>query len=207
MATVTGTASHAAVALPLPAHEGHSLESALARRRTVRSFKPAPISLADVGQLLWAAQGVTDPEGLRTAPSAGALYPLETFVVAARVDGLAPGVYRYGPSRHRLAPVIGGDRIGALVHAALDQRWIAPAAAVLVIAAVPGRTTAKYRARGVQYVHMEAGHAAQNVLLQAAALGLAAAPVGAFDDRGVHEALSLPPEAEPLYLLPLGHPR
>lgn len=205
MLTALIVAAFASVILPEPVREGHSLEGALAERHTVRSFSKAPIRLADLGQLAWAAQGMTARDGGRTAPSAGALYPLELYVVASRVQGLVPGVYRYEPASHRLAPVARGDRLEALVAAAFDQRWVGHAAAVLVIAAVPSRTTAKYQARGVRYVHIEVGHAAQNVLLQATALGMAAAPVGAFNDGAVQRALSLPTEAEPLYLLPVGH--
>ena len=207
MLTSIVMAALATVALPEPIREGHSLERALAERRTVREFAAAPIRLADIAQLAWAAQGVTAPDGRRTAPSAGALYPLEIYIVAARVDGLAPGVYHYEPVGHRLVPTADGDRIEALAHAALDQRWIGKAAAVLVIAAVESRTTRKYGGRATRYVHIEVGHAAQNVLLQATAFGLAAAPVGAFDDRGVKALLALPREAEPLYLLPVGRPR
>ena len=174
--------------------------------RTAGTIEKYEYRLRTLGSWL-AGRGVTAPDGRRTAPSAGALYPLEIYIVAARVDGLAPGVYHYEPVGHRLVPTADGDRIEALAHAALDQRWIGKAAAVLVIAAVESRTARKYGGRATRYVHIEVGHAAQNVLLQATAFGLAAAPVGAFDDRGVKALLALPREAEPLYLLPVGRPR
>lgn len=177
----------------------------LAARRTVREFAAAPIELGALADLLWAAQGVTAKEGLRTAPSAGALYPLELYAVAGDdVHGLPAGVYRYQPDRHTLQPLIDGDQRAALAEAAHGQAWLAEAAAVLVVTAFYRRTARKYRERAVQYVHLEAGHAAQNVCLMAVALGLGAATVGAFDDAGVQRLLVLTDEEQPLYLLPVG---
>lgn len=207
LASLTAQAA-LAVTLPGPRRDsGVSLERTLAERRTVREFGPAALRLAELAQLAWAAQGVIAPSGRRTTPSAGALYPLEVYILAANVQDLAPGVYRYQPSLHRLAAVAGGDRRGELTEAAWGQRWIAQAPAILVIAAVERRTTGKYGQRGVRYAHMEAGHAAQNALLQAAALDLDAALVGAFTDAEVQAALGLPRDARPLYLMPVGRPR
>lgn len=185
---------------------GHPLEQLLARRRSVRDYADRPVSLAKLSCLLWAAQGITHPEGLRTAPSAGALYPLELYLAAGAVTGLAPGSYRYLPSDNALAPVLPGDRRTALAAAALDQTWLADAALTLVFAARPERTTRKYGRRGIQYVYLEAGHAAQNVLLMALALGLRAVVVGAFEDERVAAAVGLAAEEVPLYLLPVGQP-
>jgi len=207
LASLTAQAA-LAVTLPEPRRDsGVSLERTLAERRTVREFGPAALCLAELAQLAWAAQGVIAPSGRRTAPSAGALYPLEVYILAANVRDLAPGVYRYQPSLHRLAAVAEGDRRGELAEAAWGQRWIAQAPVILVIAAVERRTTGKYGQRGVRYAHMEAGHAAQNALLQAAALDLDAALVGAFTDSEVQAALGLPRDARPLYLVPVGRPR
>lgn len=193
--------------LPPPRFDGPvSLEHALRLRRSVRDFGSKPISLGQLGQLLWAAQGVTGPGGLRAAPSAGALYPLELIVVAGNVEGLAPGVYAYAPASHALARLVAGDRRAAMAAAAFDQRWMQAAAATIVFCAVPGRTTHKYGTRGIQYVYIETGHAAQNVFLQAQALGLGAAAVGAFDDAGMARALALSPRLAPLYLMPVGPP-
>jgi len=198
----------AAVTLPPPLSDGgHSLEKALRERRSVREFRAQALRLEDIGQLAWAAQGMAARSGQRTAPSAGALYPLELYVAVANVQGLAAGVYRYEPSAHRLDAIAQGDRRRALVAAALGQRWIGEAAAVFVIAGVERRTTAKYGRRGVRYVHMEAGHAAQNLLLQATALRLGATVVGAFSDAAVEDAAALPDAAQPLYLVPVGHAR
>lgn len=203
---IAGNAS--ALDLPEPRRDGaYPLERALAGRRSVREFGDAPLRLEELAQLAWAAQGQVTRGGPRTAPSAGALYPLELFVVAGNVQDLAAGVYRYQPSLHRLAPIKEGDRRKQLVEAAWAQHWIGRAPAVLVIAAVERRTTAKYGARGVRYVHLEAGHAAQNVLLQAVALGLGATVVGAFGDAEVKAAVALRADEQPLYLVPVGRPR
>lgn len=202
-----GGAGSAGVSLPAPPTAGTmSLEEALARRRSVREFSAGALTLAEVSRLVWAAQGVTKPEG-RTTPSAGATYPLEVYLVAADVEGLAAGVYRYRPGLHRLEAVTGGDIRLPLAIAAVGQEWVSRVPLVVVIAAVFERTTARYGRRGQRYVHMEAGHAAQNLLLQATAMGLGATPVGAFDDIEVSRLLHLPAGETPLYLIPVGHKR
>ena len=177
----------------------------LAARRTARDFTGESMELGALAALLWAAQGVTAKDGLRTAPSAGALYPLELYAVTGdRVRDLPAGVYRYRPEGHVLQALIDGDQRGALAEAALDQAWVADAATVLVVTAFYRRTARKYRERAVRYVHLEAGHAAQNVCLMAVTLGLGAATVGAFHDAGVQRLLVLNDEEQPLYLLPVG---
>lgn len=192
--------------LPEPVHEtDRSLETLLRQRRSVREYRDTPLQLPGIGQLLWAAQGVTHPDGLRTAPSAGALYPLELYLVAGKVNGLAAGVYHYRPGEHALTRVRDGDRRAALAQAAHGQDWVREAAAVVVFTAVHARTTRKYGRRGARYVHMEVGHAAQNLFLQAQALGLATVVVGAFDDGAVSRVLQLPDATEPLMLMPVGH--
>lgn len=189
--------------LPEPSMEGPlSLEETLLRRRSVRDFSPEQLSSHEISQLLWAAQGITNSRGFRTAPSAGALYPLELYVV------LEEGVFHYDPHAHQLITVIVGDLRSNLYAVALEQDAILNAPMVLVVTAVFTRTEAKYdRARSPRYVHMEAGHAAQNVLLQAVSLDLGAVPIGAFEDIRVQEVLGLPTDHEPLYLIPIGHPR
>jgi SagB-type dehydrogenase family enzyme len=208
VATSLADAPAAVIALPGPRTQGtRSLEEVLAARRSVRSYARSPLTLAEVGQLLWASQGITDPEGRRTAPSAGALYPLEVYLAAGAVEGLAPGVYRYDPQGHHLLPTGEGDRRASLATAAGGQQWVRDGAAVVVLAAVFARTEKKYGARAERYVHLEAGHAGQNVCLEATALGLATVVVGAFDDRAVQRALGLPAAEEPLVLLPVGRRR
>jgi SagB-type dehydrogenase family enzyme len=193
------------VSLPVPSRDGNvSLERALANRRTMRAFAGEPLSLADISQLLWAMQGVTDANGGRTAPSAGALYPLEIYLAVGRAQGLDPGLYHYVPATHQLSTVAAGDVRDELAAAALGQQWLAHAATVFAIAAVEARTTGKYGARGTRFVDIEVGHAAQNALLQAAALGINASVVGAFDDDRIATALRLPAAVDPRYLLAVG---
>jgi SagB-type dehydrogenase family enzyme len=193
----------ARLALPPPRATGLlSLEEALARRRSVREFSDESLTLAEISQLVWAAQGVTSQYGFRTAPSAGALYPLEVYVVTA------DGTYHYLPADHALNLVAAGDLRPGLWQVALRQEAVRQAPAVFVIAAVYERTERKYGpGRTPRYVQLEAGHAAQNLLLQAVALDLGAVPIGAFDDAGVQATLSLPADHRPLYLIPVGHPR
>lgn len=185
---------------------GLSFESALQRRRSVRAFSREALALSEVAQILWAAQGVSDtrPERFRTAPSAGALYPLQVLLLAGRVDDLAPGIYRYLPEEHALALQAKGDLRASLAKAALAQDWIAGAACVLALSGIYARTTGKYGERGRRYVHMEVGHVGQNVYLQASALGLGTTMVGAFRDQELQRVLNLEADESPLALLPIG---
>jgi SagB-type dehydrogenase family enzyme len=196
------------VALPKPRLEsGVSVEEALLNRRSQRNFAAAPLTVAELGQLLWAAQGETSSKGLRAAPSAGALYPLELYVVAGSVTGLATGVYRYLPKSHTLRRVIASDRRAELSQGAWRHHSVTDAPASLVFAAVYARTTRKYGGRGVRYVHMDAAHAAENVYLQAAALDLATFVIGGFEDAAVAKAVGLPAAEEPLAIMPVGKPK
>jgi SagB-type dehydrogenase family enzyme len=191
--------------VPLPSQpENTPLAQLLEQRRSMREFRKASLTLQDLARLLWAAQGVTDARGLRTAPSAGALYPLELYVVAGNVDALSAGVYHYDIREGTLRPVIEGDVRKQLAQAAYGQSWMNGAAAVVVFTAIYHRTTRKYGKRGIRYVHIEAGHAAQNLFLQAQAGSLATVVVGAFDDDRVSRVLHLPAEHRPLLLMPLG---
>jgi len=187
--------------LPLPREQGSlSLEQAIARRRSVRSFTDQGLSDAELSQLLWAAQGMTDPRGFRAAPSAGALYPLELYVISTA------GFYHYQTQGHQLELLTEDDLRLAVWKVGLEQNALRDAPVVFLIAAVFQRTAAKYGARAERYVYLEAGHAAQNLLLQAAALGLGAVPIGAFYDDELQVSLSLPADHKPLYLIPVGHP-
>jgi SagB-type dehydrogenase family enzyme len=162
------------------------------------------LAIDEVSQVLWSAQGITSRVGKRTVASAGALYPLELHLVAARVEELPPGLYDYDPLNHALVQRGSEDHRPELAAAAHHQDCVRIAAAVLVIAAVFERTTEKYGKRGVRYVHMEAGHAAQNVYLQAGSLNIGTVLVGTFDDHEVKRVLDLPQEEQPLGLMPLG---
>ena len=181
-----------------------SLEEALLKRRSIREYANLPLTLEDVSQLLWAAQGITAKWGGRTAPSAGALYPLEVYLVVGNVENLAAGVYKYKPERHELVKVRDDDVRGELAKAALGQSWVKEGAIDIVIAAVYERTTKKYGDRGMMYTHMEAGHAAQNIYLQAAALDLGMVTIGAFYDDQVKDILDMPRNETPLYVIPVG---
>ncbi len=205
--SVWGEEQSSAIKLPDPRTQGVvSLETTIQLRRSARHFSPTPLGLADVGQLLWSAQGITLGAGLRATPSAGALYPLEVDLVADKVEGLEPGVYRYIPKTHSIVRRASGQKTAALGTAALSQSAVSEASAVLVISAVYERTTRKYGQRGIRYVHAEAGHAAQNVCLQAVALGLGTVHIGAFHDEEVAKVIQLHEDEKPLVLLPIGKP-
>ncbi len=193
------------IRLPQPRLDGTmSVERAIAQRRSLREFSSAAITLAELGQLLWAGQGVTGAQGLRAAPSAGALYPLDVMVVAGNVTGLPPGVYRYSPADHALIQLATGDWRRQVAMVALRQSWMAQAPAIIAFCAAERRTAAKYGSRGISYIYIEVGHAAENVFLEAQALGLGAAVVGAFDEVQVARVLRLPTAQRPLYLMPVG---
>ena len=189
------------VSLPPPDEKGAmSVEQAIARRRSVRDFASDPLDLAQISQLLWSAHGLTSTQGLRAAPSAGACYPLEVYLACEH------GLFRYEPDGHALLKVSEADPRRPLTQAAYGQSSISDAAVSIIVAAVYERTTGRYGDRGVRYVHMDVGHAAQNVHLQAEALGLASVPVGAFDDAAVAETLAIPAEQKPIYIVPVGRP-
>jgi SagB-type dehydrogenase family enzyme len=193
------------VRLPRPRFEGGPpLERVLRERRSVRDFGGAPLTPAEISQVLWAAQGITSRDGGRTAPSAGALYPLEIYLVAGNVTSLPPGVYKYRPDAHDLVKRREGDMRKALASAALDQSCVESGAVVLVFTAVYERVTGTYGRRGVRYTEMEAGHAAQNVHLQAVALGLGTVAVGAFDENAVTSILLAEKNERALYIIPVG---
>lgn len=194
--------------LPKPKQKSNiSLEETLSKRRSIREFSYDALTLNEVSQLLWSAQGITDSKNGRTAPSAGALYPIRVYLVAGKVKNLPTGVYRYEPLKHQLIRTREGDVRESLSEAALGQPWVKNGAVNFVITAVYEITTRKYGERGIRYVHMEAGHVAQNVLLQAVALELGAVPVGAFYDSEVKKVLNLKDNEQPLYIIPLGKKR
>lgn len=193
------------IKLPGPAYDGKlAVEAAFRGRRSIRNYREGPLDLKEISQLLWAAQGVSRPGGYRTCPSAGALYPLELQLVAGRVDGLPCGSYRYDCANHAILYENGVDIRHDLASAALGQSMISRAPTTIAISAVFERTTRKYGERGIRYVFMEAGHAAQNIHLQAVSLNLGTVVIGAFRDAEVKRALGLQPEESPLLLMPVG---
>ena len=196
------------VKLPPPSYKGAmSVEEALKARRTVRQFAARALDLRQVSQLLWGADGLSDPRGHRTAASAGATYPLEIYLVVGErgVADLPAGVYRYLVKEHALEPGVKGDLRQAVARASLHQAWMTHAPVMVVIAAEYRRCTARYGERGLMYTHMEAGHVGTNVFLQAEALGLGAGIVGAFEDQGLSQALQLPKDYVPLLVMPVGY--
>ena len=200
------------IQLPPPSLNGTmSVEEALYKRRSVRNYSDIPLSLNQVSQLLWAAYGVTKTSQgsgrmYKTAPSAGAIYPLEIYILAGNVEYLEPGLYQYIPATHVLIPQKMGDLREDTKNACLEQNAITNAPASIVFTAVCERTTSKYGTRGKErYVSMEVGHAAQNVYLQATAMGLGTTAIGAFNDEALHKLLNLPNEQEVFYLMPIGY--
>lgn len=193
------------IQLPEPIHKGKiSLEESILKRRSQRSFIQKDLDWSQISQLLWAAQGITAKKwgySFRAAPSAGALYPMEIYLV--NKDGL----FHYSPSSHKLELLSHSNLRGSLARAALGQESVSQAPVNIVICAVYRRVTEKYGQRGIRYVHIEAGHIAENIHLQAVALGLGSVPIGAFNDKEVKDILSLPPEQEPLYIIPVGYPK
>jgi len=196
------------ISLPECTHRGPTFEDVLSQRRSVRHFSETPLTLAQLGQLLFAAQGVTpDEKGrpLRTTPSAGGTYPLEVLVFARDVADLPAGLYRHLPDVHGLRLLAPGDLSADLKDACLSQPWVARAQAVLIVTGVPERIRPRYGDRSTQYIYFEAGQLTQNVLLQATSLGLGAVPVGAFTEQRLQDLLHLDPAWETtLFVLPVG---
>ena len=193
------------IQLPVPIQKGEMpLEGAISKRRSQREFMQKELDWAQIGQLLWAAQGITAKKWgyeFRSAPSAGALYPMEIYVVSKE------GLFHYLPSGHKLEVLNQKDLRNSLAGAALGQEPVREAPVVIVICTVYERVTRKYGKRGIRYAHIEAGHVAQNVHLQAVALGLGSVSIGAFSDEEIKNVLSLPPDHEPLYIIPVGYPK
>ena len=201
--------------LPSPKTDGTvSVEKALANRRSHRHFLDKALSAEQLSQILWSAYGVTYPRpdrpnlrgGLRTAPSAGARYPFEIYVIVGNVEGIEPGVYRYISEKHKIVRTIDKDVRGELAVAALGQFMVKDAPATVFYSAIFSRMTERYGDRGRErYVAMDLGHSAQNIYLQAEALGLGTCAIGAFTDSEVSRILQLPAEEEPLYMMPVGY--
>ncbi|HOJ39983.1 MAG TPA: SagB/ThcOx family dehydrogenase [bacterium] len=193
------------IRLPAPrCHNKICLIDLLARRRSVRTYSQQPLSLQEVSNLLWACDGQTVSWGGRTAPSAGATYPLNIYLVAGNVEQLSPAFYAYNIQEHSLKLLLSSDLRNNLARAAYGQSMLKEAPATIVITASPERTTTRYGQRGWRYIFMESGHCGQNIHLLAVDLDLATVMVGAFDDHQVQACLQLSEEV--LYLCPVGHP-
>lgn len=195
------------ISLPNPKLTGKmSIEEAIARRQSVREFTQDPLTLEQLSQLVWSAQGITK-QWRRAVPSAGATYPLDIFAVIGKIEGVKPGVYHYLPLKHHIELVKEGDLRKELSLAALNQQFIAVAPLSIVITGEYSRTTFRYGSRGERYVHMEVGHAGQNLSLIAETLGLGTVVIGAFIDEEVSRCLNLPKHFTPFYIMPFGYPK
>ena len=192
------------IRLPQPKLQGRfSLEKSLLQRRSFRAYKKTPLSIGEISQLLFAGQGVID-ENRRTVPSAGALYPIEVYLVAGRIKGIPAGIYKYQPQDHSLDEVSSGDKRRELAAGAFSQFWVKEAPATIALCGNFQTTTKKYRERGKRFVIIEIGHAAQNICLQSTSLGLGSLCVGGFDDESVKRLLDIKLEPRPFYLIPVG---
>jgi len=195
--------------LPDPKLDGDvSLERTIHQRRTIRSFHSKTLTLKQLSQLLWAAQGITEPGGFkRAAPSAGALYPMDIYGAVGEdcIEGLNPGVYLYEPAIHSFSLIQKGDMRRDIAMASLGQMWMSYAPITLVITAEYSRIMGKYGQRGMRYAMIEAGHIGQNIFLQSQAMGLEAGIVGAFEDQKVIQVMGIKSTHEPLLLMPVGY--
>ena len=193
------------IPLPPPATDSKtSLEQTLLNRRSVRHFTDKPLTVDQISQLLWAGQGMTNNREFRTAPSAGALYPLELYVITGRAERIPAGIYHYNCKDHQLINIKNGDFRSELYAVGLSQGAIKKTPITILITGVFKRTTVKYGQRGIQYVLMEVGHVGQNILLQAVSLGLGAVSIGAFNENDIIQLMDFGPEEQPLYLIPIG---
>jgi len=211
------------IQLPNPRYESEtSVEKALNMRRSIRTYAEEPLSISDISQILWAAQGITKKTeklptkwntkyewqgGYRTAPSAGALYPIELYLIVGNAKGLSKGVYKYIPKNHSLKKVFDGDKRTEIYDAALQQSSIKEGAALIVMAGVYERTSFKYGERAERYVHIEVGHIGENIYLQGITLGIGTVMMGAFKDEELKKVLDLPEDEYPLAIMPLGKMR
>ncbi len=203
LAVSTTAENKTSIQLPSPETTGKvSVEETLAKRRSIRNYQSTSLSMKDLGQLLWSAQGITAKWGGRTAPSAGTTYPLELYVVAGNVESLEAGLYRYVPVSHKLNMVSKGDIRDKLSIACLGQQSVRKAPVTIIIAADFSRTKKRYGERGIIYVYIEVGHVGENIYLQSESLGLGTVAIGAFNEKLLKELLKI--NEEPLYVMPVG---
>ncbi len=193
------------VQLPTPNFDGKiSVEKAIKQRRSIRSYKQEPLTLAQVGQILWAAQGITNDNGFRATPSAGAIYPLEIYLIAGKMTDLVSGVYKYLSKDHVIIKISNGDKRSELSDAALSQEWIKEAPISIVVCGIYERTSKKYGENASKFVHMEVGCVAQNIYLQTTAMGLGTTFVGAIEKEKIVSVLHLDENEHALCILPVG---
>lgn len=193
------------IILPPPRKSSQvSIEEAILKRRSIREYKREPLSLKEISQLLWAAQGITDSSGKRSAPSAGALYPLKVYVIG-EIENLSPAIYQYHPFHHSLIKILDKDLRKEITEAAYGQEWVEKAPVLFLFTGNYEIVAQKYgREKASRFTHMEVGHAAQNLYLQTVSLNLGTVAVGGFDVEKIKKILALPQEEEPLYIMPVG---
>lgn len=193
------------IKLPEPNYKSNiSIEESLLKRRSIREYKKSALTLNDVSQVLWACQGITKKNSYKTAPSAGGLYPLEFFLFIGNVENAASGIYKYESIKHQLVNLTTDDKRKKLFDAAMNQSAVMKAPIIIIITTIYSKMTGKYGNRGIRYVYLEAGHAAQNIYLQCVSLNLGTVAIGAFNDEMMKIILTLKRDEEPLYLIPVG---
>ena len=198
-----------AIKLPPPAKKGAvSVEEALQGRRSNRQFANRPLELAQISQILWAADGINNPQGKRTAPAARAAYAVDLYVVVGErgVTDLAPGVYHYLVADNALEPVAKGEFRPGVAKACNSQAWIEKAPVIVVITGDYARCATKNgEQKAPMFTHMESGFVAQNLFLQVGALGLGAGIAGGFNDKALAQTLKLFQNDVPLLVMPVGY--
>ncbi len=205
--TYTPSDNNEQIILPNPKKTWNlTVEEALQQRRSIRSFQDSYLTMDELGQILWAAQGITDDNYKRTAPSAWATYPLEIYVAVNNVEDIHQWVYYYDNKNHELKRIVKGNVSDELTSAALGQSFVGDAAVNFIIAGKYERTTLRYSDRWKQYVHMEVGHVGQNIYLQCEALDLWTVAIGAFNDEEVRQILDVWKEKTPFYIMPVWKP-
>jgi len=194
------------ITLPAPMIQSStSIEKAIKERRSVRSYKNIPLSIEEISQLLWAGQGITDPiSKYRSYPSAGALYPLELYIVINKAKSIEKGFYKYDPNKHALIKITERNITDEITQAALNQEFIKESAIIFIYTAITSKTTSRYGERGLRYIYMEAGHAAQNIYLQSVSLKIGVVVIGAFKDQEIKKIMNLKEDEIPLYIIPAG---
>lgn len=192
------------IKLPNPKlKSGVSFEETLLKRRSHRAYTKKPLGIGEISQLLFAGEGVIEEER-RTVPSAGAFYPIEIYLSVSRVKKISPGLYKYSPENHSLDKISNNNWRAKLAEAAFSQPWVKEAPALFILCGKFEKTVKKYDEKGAIFVAMEAGHVAQNISLQAAALNLGTLCVGGFNNKQIDRLLNLDKKTEPYYIIPVG---
>ena len=193
------------IKLPDPQQSNcNAIEEALFKKRSIAKYKNVPITCSDLSQVLWASQGIAESKDPKKSPSTEALFPLEVYAIIANVIGIPAGIYQYRPHTNELVRIAAGDMRNEIAKAALGRKSVRTAPAVIVVSAVYVRTTSKLGEKGIRYAHMEAGHAAQNISLQAVALNLGSVMIGSFHESDLKKIMHMDDREQPMYIIPVG---